>query len=147
MRQTIDKYKPTLRKEILEALYDSAESMTKTEGVKGFIDSVLTESEKTIIGRRILIAKFTLAGFSQPEIHERLQGVSPNTFGRIYKWLNEQFPGYDAALRQSKKEEQQRADKRRKPRPEYVDPFSLRGLKRRFPLHFLLFNLVDKPKK
>ena len=145
MRKTLNKISDKQHKEVLNALYDTAENLSSSpQSVKTFIDDVLTEGEKIIIGRRILIAKLTLAGLSQPEISERLQGVSPNTFGRIYKWLDGQFPGYETALKQTKKEEKVRADKRRKLRREYVQPFSFEDLRRRYPLHFLLFNVADK---
>lgn len=129
---------------VLNALYSSADKIIGDQAVRTFIDNVLTEGERIVIGRRLLIAQMTIAGMSQPEISEQLNGVSPNTFGRIYKWLDKEFPGYDEALKQSKKEEDARIDKRRKPRYEHVDSFSLEGLKRRFPLHFLLFNITDQ---
>ncbi|MEX0913075.1 MAG: helix-turn-helix domain-containing protein [Candidatus Paceibacterota bacterium] len=143
MRKSFDKINKAEREMILKTLYRSADKMVGDQAVRTFIDNVLTEGERIVIGRRLLIAQMTLAGMSQPEIGERLSGVSPNTFGRIYKWLDKEFPGYDDALKQSKKEEQARIEKRRKPHYEHVDPFSMEGLKRRYPLHFLLFNIVD----
>ncbi|MFT7507051.1 MAG: Trp operon repressor [Acidimicrobiales bacterium] len=128
---------------ILEALYAGVKSMPQDNSVEYFINTLLTESEKITIGRRILIAQMILAGKTQAEIRYIL-GVSPNTFTRTRKWLNKQIPHYDDAIKKHAVEQMARAVKRNGTRKKYIDPLSFTGLRKKFPMHFLLFNVAEE---
>ncbi|MEK7063447.1 MAG: hypothetical protein AAB955_02005 [Patescibacteria group bacterium] len=57
-------------------------------------------------------------------------------------WLKDQFPGYEKVIAELEKEMDRRAVRREAK----ADPFSFAALKRKYPLHFLLFP-DPKPKK
>ncbi len=125
----------------LDYLYTAAGSVHGRDGMKTFLKDLLTPSERIMLGRRIWIARLLLAGHSQREIGERLK-VGPNTVSKVEQWLSDQFPGYETAITGLEKE----LDRRAVRRESFEDPFSFAALKRKYPLHFLLFK-SPKPKK
>ncbi len=125
----------------LDYLYTAASSIKGRDGVKLFLRDLLTPSERIMLGRRIWIARMLLNGCSQREIGARLK-VGPNTVWRVERWLKDQLPGYETALRGLEHELNRRALEREA----REDPFSFIALKRKYPLHFLLFP-TPKPKK
>lgn len=125
----------------LDYLYTAAGSVHGRHGMKVFLKDLLTHSERIMLGRRIWIARLLLAGYSQREIGERLK-VGPNTVSKVERWLGDQFPGYESALQGLETE----LDRRAVRRESFADPFSFAALKRKYPLHFLLFP-TPKPKR
>ena len=115
----------------LDALYTAAGALEGRDAMKGFLKDLLTESERVMLGRRILVARMLLAGDTQRDIVERL-GVGFGTVANVQKWLEDSMPGYEHALEGLEKEY---ADRKDKLSPED----SLRRLKKKYPLHFLLF--------
>jgi len=133
----------------LNALYQAAARMKGDRAAATLVDTLLTESERLMLGRRILIAQLILAGDTQREICARLN-VSPNTVSMTRKWLTEQIPEYDKALKAYQEAAAQKKAARDAKNPrgqskykEYPDPLSFAGLKQRYPMHFLLFNLAE----
>jgi len=125
--------------EVLDALYTAAGSVQGRDAMKLFLRDLLTPSERIMLGRRILIAKQLLAGKPYEDIQKDLQ-VGSDTIGRVHRWLQDSMPGYENALKGMERE-----FKKRKTRAETTyDPFSFRALKRKYPLHFLLFNIADE---
>jgi len=125
----------------LDLLYTAASSVHGRDAMKLFLRDLLTTSERVMLGRRVWIARLLLSGHSQVEIGKRLH-VGPNTIWRVQKWLEDQFPGYEQAIQGMEKEMGKRAI-----RAEIRDdPFSYAALKKKYPLHFLLFP-EPKPKK
>lgn len=131
------------KKLALDILARTAHQFSGKDGVSSFIDHVLTEGEKVAVGRRIAVARMVLSGKTYFEVNESLS-ISPNTFRNIRKWLNEELPGFNDVLAQNKKEDEEKVIKKNKNHREPVRPFSLADLKRRYPMHFLLFNLADE---
>ncbi len=136
------KLSPKKKEIILEALFSSTKEMKGDNPVEYFINTLLTDSEKITIGRRILIAQMILKGKTQSEISDIL-GVSPNTYTRTRKWLDGQIPHYNDVLKEHKKEQTQKLAKSKRNKKEYIDPMSLAGLRRKYPAHFLLLNIAD----
>jgi uncharacterized protein YerC len=125
----------------LDALYTAASAVKGRDAVKLFLKDLLTESERLMLGRRILTARLLLRGETYEAIHHRL-GVAHTTIARIERWLQDEFPGYEQALAGLEKEMDKRAV-----RAEIKDnPFSYAALKKKYPLHFLLFP-EPKPKR
>lgn len=115
----------------LDALYTAAGSLRGRDAMKDFLRDLLTESERVMLGRRIMIARLLLSGATRREIATRLQ-VGLDTIQRIERWLSDQMPGYENAIAgleraHGKREQKFEADKR------------FAALKRKYPLHFLLF--------
>lgn len=146
MSKKIKNLNPQQKELTLTALYECAKKMNGEYPAIDFIDELLTESEKIKIGRRILIAQMILAGCHQTEIRRKL-GVSPNTFTRTHKWLEGQIPEYDQAIRESNKIEGIRVRKKevilRRTKKHY-DPLTFAGVRKKFPMHFLFFNLAEE---
>ena len=131
----------------LQALRESAKCFSGTQPVQKFIDELLTESEKITIGRRILMAQMIMSGYTRSEIQYKL-GVSPNTFTRTKEWLEGRIPQYDQALKEADADlaKRQAASKKSspgRPRKTYHDPTTFKGLRERYPMHFLLFNAAE----
>lgn len=116
----------------LDALYTAAGTVRGREAMKRFLRDLLTESERIMLGRRILIARMLLKGAGYDEIRAGT-GAGYATIGRVHAWLNDQVPGYEDAIRAMEEE-----FGRREFRKKYASSMLAR-LKKRYPLHFLLF--------
>ena len=96
-----------------------------------------------MVGRRIIIAQRLLNGDSYDRIISEMK-VGADTIMRVQRWLEDDVEGYEKAVKKLEKVLESRQEKIDKA---YLDPFSFEGLKKRYPLHFLLFNLFDKHKE
>lgn len=124
------------RIETLDALYTAAAGIRGRDGMKRFLRDLLTESERVMLGRRILIARRLMEGEPSYSIRADM-GVGPDTIFRVKRWLEDQVPGYEDAIREMKKEFGRRT-KRYEERKLYATS-TLYRLKKKYPLHFLLF--------
>lgn len=127
----------------LDTLYTAVSSLKSREEVKNFLRDLLTESERVMLGRRIIIAQMLLEENTYLEIKREL-GVGIDTITRVHKWLEDDIDGYEKTVKKLEKILESRQEKINRA---YTDPFSFEGLKNRYPLHFFLFNLFDKHKK
>jgi len=135
---------PVHKKEkAVSALFALAKNIKDKDAALVFIQHLLTESEQVTIGRRILIAKMLLSGSNRSEVRYEL-GVSPNTFARARKWLENELPNYGDALKDYEKRSATSKAKRQKLPSRYVDSLSFEALRYKYPMHFLLFNLLLK---
>lgn len=116
----------------LDALYTAAGTVRGRTAMKQFLKELLTESERIMLGRRILIARLLLSGASRREVATRL-GTSLRTIDTVQKWLAKQMPGYRSAIEAMEEEFGKREFKKK-----YATSMIFR-LKKRYPLHFLLF--------
>jgi len=116
----------------LDTLYTAAGTMRGRDAVKLFLRDLLTPSERIILGRRIIIARMLMPGTSYGEIEKRL-GVSSATIGRVHRWLHDQFPGFEQAVKGMEQEFKKRGEKK------LYATSALYRLKKKYPLHFLLF--------
>ena len=123
----------------LDTLYTAISSLKSRDEVKRFLRDLLTESERVMIGRRIIVAQRLLEGKSYFEIRQEL-GVGMDTIIRVHRWLEDDIDGYEKVVKKLEKIFESRQEKRNQA---YLDPFSFEGLKKRYPLHFFLFNLFD----
>ena len=120
----------------LDTLYTAAGTVRGRDAMKLFLRDLLTESERIMLGRRILVARELLAGKTYNEITAALH-VGNSLIRKVDKWLGDQFPGYEHAVRNMEKELEQRAQKTDE---RYLYATSaLYRLKKKYPLHFLLF--------
>lgn len=126
------------RIETLDALYTAAGSLRGREAMRVFLRELLTESERIMLGRRILIARLLLMSNSTEDICEKMR-VGMDTVYRVERWLRAQFPGLKNGVKGLERELD-----RRKRRREASNPFTFAYLKRKYPLHFLLWNIADE---
>ncbi len=142
MSAKVERMKKDDRELLKKVLFETAKSMKGEKAVADFINKFLTESEQITIGRRLLIARLLLLGEKQTHIRYRL-GVSPNTFIRIKKWLDGEISEYNKALKDYDAAQNYRKQKSQKRYREYTDPLSFAVLKKKYPAHFLFFNIAD----
>lgn len=122
----------------LDALYTATSSLRDREAMKMFLRDLLTESERIMLGRRILIAQMLIEGRSRENIMEALR-VGPDTIWRVQKWLDDQFPGLENAVRNMKS-----IQDNRKKKTEYAEPYTHAWMKKKYPLYYLLFPTFKK---
>ncbi|HMO78291.1 MAG TPA: helix-turn-helix domain-containing protein [Candidatus Paceibacterota bacterium] len=128
---------------INETLIGAANQFKGNDAVHSFIKKVLTERERQEIGRRLAVARLILAGATYYEVCEKLH-ISPNTFRNIRRWVSDELPDYNNILDENKAVRIQRDKKRVRSSYQRISPFSFEDLKRRYPMHFFLFNLADE---
>ncbi len=139
MRQQRYHTNPEHTKQTFAALWSAASRSQGKHTTTEFLRSVLTETEQMLIGRRLLIAQRLLKGHSWSHIRAELH-VSPNTINLVQTWLTQKIPEYETAT-QTRIERSKQAKKPRKRRVD-SDPTSWRTLRRKYPGHFLLWNLI-----
>jgi len=127
----------------LDILWTCIASLKTREEVKNFFKDLLTPSESIMLGRRLQIAKMLLEGKSYDFIGESM-GAGRATIAGVHQWLNSGFGGYEKALQNFETQLKKRFGKKDHYHKE--TPMSFAWLKRKYPLHFLLFNLLDKEK-
>ena len=131
------------RMKYLDLLWTSIAQLETRGEVKQFFKDLLSESEAIMLARRIEIAKRLLEGESYDSIADKLS-VGKDTIGRVQGWLVSGFGGYEKALGGFDKELKKRF---KNPRIDNrAEPHSFGWLKQKYPLHFLLFNLIDSGK-
>lgn len=128
----------------LDLLWTSISQLETREETKHFFKDLLSESEAIMLARRIEIARRLLEGQSYDEIAREL-GVGKDTIGRVQRWLISGFGGYEKAIKGFKKELDHRFNKSRKANKE--KSYSFNWIKQKYPLQFLLFNLLSSRKK
>lgn len=138
MKVRISKLSEKERIRTLDALYTAVSSVRGREAVKLLLRDLLTSSERIMLGRRIIVARMLLYGESQREISRRL-GVGRDTIHKVEKWLEDQMPGYENAIEGMEKEFNKRQEK------QLYRESALYRLKKKYPLHFLLFPVPKRP--
>jgi len=129
----------------LDALYTSAGALKGRDAMKHFLRDLLTESERIMLGRRILIAQMLLSGHNCEDIAQKLK-VGYDTVYRVEHWLSDQMPGYENAVIEMNKEFEKREEQSRIGRM-YADQTwagVIARLKKKYPLHFLLVPWLSK---
>ena len=121
----------------LDTLYTAIGAVRGRAAMKAFLRDLLTESERVMLGRRILIARLLLSGETYDGVCERI-GCGRKTVSEVHKWLSGQMPGYEQAIAAMEEE-----FGKREFRKKYASSMLFR-FKKKYPLHFLLF---PEPKK
>lgn len=129
-----------VRMQYLDLLWTSIAELHSREEVKNFFKDMLSETEAVMLARRIVIAQHLLAGKSYDEIAGELK-ASQGTIANVHRWLISGFGGYENAIKNFQKV----LDKRLGKSDKNADiAYSFNWLKKKYPLHFLLFNLLSK---
>ncbi|MDP3697102.1 MAG: Trp family transcriptional regulator [Candidatus Taylorbacteria bacterium] len=140
MKINSEKLKKETKEKLLDILYAALDHAKSQNEVKSFINDILTESEKIMLGRRILIAKRLLEKQSYPQIAREV-GVGFDTIFKVKNWLGGRHRGYKKVV--------EKFDKiiRSKTKSGFRDyypsgPFA--DLKRRYKSYYWLSNLLDE---
>lgn len=116
-------------------LFSAIAALEKTQDVENFFRDLMSPDELVMLSRRVQIAKLLLAGKTHIDIIDELK-VGSTTIERVDKWLNRGFDGYRSAVRKAKKEKG------------FIDyesddfPFTFDWLRKKYPAHFWLLNLI-----
>ncbi len=133
---------PERKQKSLEEFYEVISAIENKGDMKNFLKDLLTPTEALMIARRIEIAKLLLRGRLYEEVREEL-GVGFSTISYVDKWLNNGFGGYRKQI-----EEVRKNISAKKNNQDYcVDYMSFGGLKKRYPGHFALVDLIFGKKK
>lgn len=124
------------RMKYLDLLWTSIAAFKSRDEVKNFFKDLLSESEAIMLSRRIMIAKCLLEGMTYEEIRARMK-VGYDNIARVHGWLISGFGGYEKAIKEFNKALDKRGVNKIP-----VRPFSFEWLRKKYPLHFLLFNLI-----
>jgi uncharacterized protein YerC len=124
------------RIDTLDALYTAAGSVRGREAMKLFLRDLLTESERIMLGRRIIIARQLIGNSTYDDIAADLK-VGHDTIHRVQRWLEDQLPGYEQAIHGMEQEFEKRAAKQEA--KQLYATSALYRLKKKYPGHFLLF--------
>jgi len=125
------------RRDMLDEFFDMVISLKNSEDAANFFKDLLTPSESLMITRRIAIAKMLLGGWNFDDIRKKLK-VGYNTINIVNRLLYSGFGGY---LNEIGKVANKKEFRRRVPDIEW------QRIKKKYPAHFLLFNIIDSFKK
>ncbi len=129
---------------LLHEFWTTISLLETVEEIQNFLKDLLSETEAVMLARRLKIAQMIYQGKSYENI-QRILHAAPGTIASVHSWLDGGFGGYVKGIQKLKQELGRQAvlqEKKERAR----DPFSLERLKKKYPLHFLLFNAVDEIK-
>lgn len=135
---------PKARVTLISELVETLLTIRDADGMRQFLQRLLTDSEIFMLARRLRIAEKLIEGKSYAKIRQDL-GVGISTIQSVDNWLEEAVRNYHDL--RAEKRFQELIDKKRRQRLEYGDmPDSFRGIRHRYGGAFLLLNLIlDKP--
>ncbi len=116
-----------------QELQSSLRKLHGEELLLPFLEHALTRSERIMLARRILIAKKLLSGTPTQQIERDLK-VGQRTIEAVHRWLLA-FPEYRRVIPKALKN-------RRGNALQFEQPYSLSWVRKKYPLHFLLINLI-----
>jgi len=127
------------KRKFLGDFYSMIPLLKSRDEVKNFFRDLLTLSEITMISRRIQIARMLLEKYTHDEIRRKLK-VGFTTISQVEKWLNNGFGGYKKTIKKYKRNHKEKDDFEK-----YGHIlFSHDWVKKKYPLHYLLSNLINK---
>ncbi len=132
------------RQKLLNEFWTTVALLDSVDEIKNFFKDLLSETEAVMVARRLRIARLIYQGKSYDEIEEELHTGS-GTIASVHAWLDGGFGGYVKGIEKLKKELMRQGDIREK-KEQTRDPSSFERLKKKYPLHFLLFNMADEIK-
>lgn len=127
---------PAERADAQQELIDILSEIKHKHDLQSFLLDLLTPSEVVMLARRIRIAKLLLQGETYVFIRQAL-GVGFSTIQSVDKWLEKKFTSYRKTIAPVVAA-QRRREKRTLPHEE--GPW--KQLRRKYPLHFLLLNIL-----
>jgi TrpR-related protein YerC/YecD len=130
------------KKKCIGDFYSMISLLKSRDEVKKFFKDVLSLSEVVMISRRIQIAKMILEGYTYEEIRKKLK-VGFNNINQVDRWVKNGFGGYKEVINKYKKKYPEKDDFEKYG---YI-PFSKEWVRKKYPLHYLLSNIIKDNKK
>jgi len=130
------------RIQMIAEFYDVIDSLKNRDEVRLFFRSLLTPEEIAMFMRRIEIAVLLSAKFTYKEISEMLNvGYSKISF--VQKALQQDDNGYKIIVKRLIENRKKRLKKIKRENKEMASMSPLSEAKKKYPLYFLLNNLLD----
>lgn len=127
------------KKKYLGDFYSMIAVLKTRDEVKKFFKDLLSLSEVVMISRRIQIAKMLLEGYTYGQIRVKLK-IGMATISQVEKWLYNGFGGCKEAIKKYKNQYPEKSDFEK-----YGHVlFSPEWTRKKYPLHYLLSNLINK---
>ena len=124
-------------KAVHDELWNTITSCMQCNGAtEALLRTFLTASEHIMLARRIRTAQLLMRGFSMEDIRQGL-GVGLTTILLVDRMLKSGCTEYQSVFSDLHRE----AMRDEKIRSALMNPFSFTSIRRRYPLHFLLFTL------
>jgi len=129
------------RIQMIGEFYDVIDSLKDRKEIRLFFKDLLTPDEIATLMRRIEVAVLLTTGFTYDQIAQIL-GVGRDKVTNVQKSLNRSGEGYKIVIKRllEKRKRKLKLQKKR----EKTARSSFERLKQRYPLHFLLFNIIDE---
>ena len=145
MKLKTEKLKSDIKSKCLDALYKALDFAKGRNEIRSFLNDVLTESEKIMIGRRILIAKYILDRRPPRDIVAEM-GVGLDTIYRVQNWLGGRYKGYEKVIEKFKKTIRYSTKQGSRLR-DYYPTGGFADIKRRYKSYYWLSSLLDEISK
>jgi TrpR-related protein YerC/YecD len=129
------------RIQMIAEFYDVIASLRNREEVRLFFKDLLNADEIATFMRRIEVATLLLSGYTYEQIAELL-GVGRGKVTNVQKVLAKGGEGYKLVIKRLLEVRKRRLKIQRKRTKALLSDFE--RLKQRYPLYFLLFNLIDE---
>lgn len=129
------------RIQMIAEFYDVISSLKNREEVRLFFKDLLTPDEIATLMRRIEVATLLMAGYTYVQIAELL-GVGRGKVTNVQKTLLKGGQGYKLVIKRLLEKRRRRLKIQKKRTKVLLSDFE--RLKQRYPLYFLLFNLIDE---
>ena len=129
------------RIQMIAEFYDTINSLKNREEVRLFFRDLLTPDEIAMLMRRVEVAALLLSGFTYQQIGNLL-GVGSDKITNVQRSLIRHGEGYKISIKRLLQLRKDRIKKTKK--IEKTQRSAFKQLKKKYPLHFLLFNLVDE---
>lgn len=128
---------------MIAEFYDAVSCLKNREEARLFFKDLLSPDEIAMLVRRVEVALLLSAGFSYREIEEAL-GVGVDKITGVQRSMQRSGEGYKLVIKRLRKILRDREKKRARKEKEMSSLSPLGSLKKRYPGHFLLFNLIDE---
>jgi len=146
MNFSLNKLPKKERIRLIGEFYDIISSLKDRKEVRLFLNDLLNPNEIGNLVRRIDVAILLILGFSYEEI-VNLLGVSKAKITNVQKVLERKGDGYRSAIKRILEKRKKRKIKiimrNRKVLRRWEKP-SIESIKKRYPLHFLFWNILDE---
>lgn len=131
------------RNELLREFWEMIALLDNVNEVEMFFSDLLSSTEALMLARRVRIARLLLEGATYDEISETTHAASA-TIASVQRWLEDTNNKCTGLVKRLEKEfERKRKVKTKKKLAQQPNAQSFEYLKQRYPLHFLLLNLID----
>lgn len=130
------------RIKLIGEFYDAMSLMNNRGEVRLFLKDLLHPDEIAMLARRIQIAVLLLVGFTYDEVVQMLK-VGNATVANVYKKIERGGDGFELIAKRLLKLKKKKELGMIRNQKQRTTTSGLGLLKKKYPLHFLLFNLAD----